>query len=75
MVALPVCNNWTAGLWAAYFTMTKCNNLFIRYLTHSTECLPTLPSSISTISMPVVKKTLFNMRAQCNVKYKVLNMG
>ena len=33
-----------------YFTMTKCNKLFITYLTRSTERLPTLPSSISTIS-------------------------
>ena len=33
-----------------YFTMTKCNKLFITYLTPSTERLPSLPSSISTIS-------------------------
>ena len=33
-----------------YFTMTKCNKLFITYLTRSTECLPSLPSSISTVS-------------------------
>ena len=33
-----------------YFTMTKCNKLFITYLTRSTERLPSLPSSISTIS-------------------------
>ena len=43
-----------------YFTMTKCNKLFITYLTRSTERLPTLPSSISTISMMIVKTTLFN---------------
>ena len=33
-----------------YFTMAKCNELFITYLTRSTERLPSLPSSISTIS-------------------------
>ena len=33
-----------------YFTMTKCNKLFITYLTRSTERLPSLPSSILTIS-------------------------
>ena len=27
-----------------YFTMTKCNKLFITYLTRSTERLPTLPN-------------------------------
>ena len=32
-----------------YLTMTKCNKLFITYLTCSTERLPTLPSIISTI--------------------------
>ena len=26
-----------------YLTMTKCNKLFITYLTHSTERLPSLP--------------------------------
>ena len=44
-----------------YFTMTKCNKLFITYLTRSTERLPSLPSSISTIStnsMTVVRTTL-----------------
>ena len=30
-----------------YFTMTKCNKLFITYLTRSTERLPSLPSSFS----------------------------
>ena len=56
-----------------YFTMTTCmcNKLFITYLTCSTERLLTLPSSISTISMTVVKTTLFNTRVQCSVKYKV----
>ena len=29
-----------------YFTMAKCNKLFITYLTRSTERLPSLPSSI-----------------------------
>ena len=29
-----------------YFTMTKCNKLFITYLVRSTERLPSLPSSI-----------------------------
>ena len=51
-----------------YFTMTKCTKLFITYLTRSTECLQTLPSSLSTISaisMTVVKITLFNTHAQC----------
>ena len=33
-----------------YFTMTKCNKLFITYFTRSTERLPSLPPSISTIS-------------------------
>ena len=59
-----------------YFTMTKCNKLFITYLTRSTECLPTLPSSISTISsilMMVGMTTLFNMRAQCSVKYGLIS--
>ena len=54
-----------------YFTMTKCNKWFITYLTRSTERLPTLPSSISTISKTVVKMTLFNTRAQCSMNYKV----
>ena len=43
-----------------YFTMTKCNKLFIT--SRSTERLPSLPSSISTIStisMTVVRITLF----------------
>ena len=53
---------------------SKRNKLFITYLTRSTECLPTLPSSISTISMPV-ETTLFNTCAQCSVNYKVRNMG
>ena len=47
----------------AYFTMSKCNQLFITYFTRSTERLPSLPSSfstISTISMTVVMITLFN---------------
>ena len=57
-----------------YFTMTKCNKLFITYLTRSTERLPSLPSSISTIStisMTVVTTTFFksgnqdNTHAQC----------
>ena len=48
-----------------YFTMTKCNKLFITYLTRSTERLPSLPSSISTIStisMTVVMTTLLKKR-------------
>ena len=48
-----------------YFTMTKCNKLFITYLTRITERLPSLPSSISTIStisMMVVMTTLFKKR-------------
>ena len=48
-----------------YFTMTKCNKLFITYFTRSTERLPSLPSSIltiSTISMTVVVTTLFKKR-------------
>ena len=52
-----------------YFTMTKCNKLFITYHTRSTERLPTLPSSIttiSTISMTVVMTTLFNTRVWCS---------
>ena len=58
-----------------YFTKTKCNKLFITYLTCSTERLPSLPSSISTIStisMTVVMTTLLkkngnkdNTHAQC----------
>ena len=47
-----------------YFTMTKCNKLFITYLTRSTERL-SLPSSISTfstISMTGVMTTLFKKR-------------
>ena len=52
-----------------YFTMTKW---FSTYLTRSTECyIRTLPSTISTISMTVVKTTLFNMRARCSMKYKM----
>ena len=45
-----------------YFTMTKCNKLFITYLTRSTERLPSLLSSISTISMTVVMTALFKKR-------------
>ena len=48
-----------------YFTMTKCNKLFITYLTRSTERLPSLPSSISTIStisMTVGMTTLLKKR-------------
>ena len=45
-----------------YFTMTKCNKLFITYLTRSTERLLSLPLSISTISMTVVMTTLFKKR-------------
>ena len=48
-----------------YFTMTKCNKLFIIYLIRSTERLQSLPLSISTISsisMAVVKTTLFKKR-------------
>ena len=48
-----------------YFTMTKCNKLFITYLTRSTERLPSFPSSISTIStisMMVVMTALFKKR-------------
>ena len=48
-----------------YFTMSKCNKLFITYRTRSTERLPSLPSSIltiSTISMTVVMTTLFKKR-------------
>ena len=44
-----------------YFTMTKCNKLFITYPTRSTEHLPSLLSrisTISTISMMVVMITL-----------------
>ena len=54
-----------------YFT--KCNKLFITYVTRSTERLPSLPSSISTIStisMMVVMTTLFKKwyaYAQCVV--------
>ena len=54
-----------------YFTMTKCNKLFITYPTRSTERLPNLSSIISTISTMVVKITLSNTRAQYSVKYKV----
>ena len=43
-----------------YFTMTKCNKLFITSLLAQLNAIPTLPSSISTISMMVVKTTLFN---------------
>ena len=48
-----------------YFTMTKCNKLFITYLTRSIERLPSLASSnstISIISMTVVMTTLFKKR-------------
>ena len=54
----------TSGM-SPYFTMTKCNKLFITYLTRSTERLPSLPSSISTIStisMTVVMTALFKKR-------------
>ena len=44
---------------APYFTMTKCNKLFITYLTRSTERLPSLPSSISIIS------TISSSRISC----------
>ena len=36
-----------------YFIMTKCDIMFITYLNRSTERLPILPSSISTVSMLV----------------------
>ena len=55
-----------------YFTMTKCNKLFITYLAAQLNAIQALPSSISMI---VVKTMLFNTHAQCSVKYKVLNMG
>ena len=48
-----------------YFTKSKCNKLFITYRTRSTERLPSLSSSISTvstISMSVVMTTLFQKR-------------
>ena len=48
-----------------YFIMTKCNKLFITYLTRSTERLSSLPLSISTIStilMTIVMTTLFKKR-------------
>ena len=48
----------TSSEMTPYITMTKCNKLFITYLTHSTEHLPILPSSISPISMSLVKTTL-----------------
>ena len=51
--------------------MTPYFTMIIIYRTRSTEHLPTLPSSISTISMMVVKTTLFNMHAKYRVKYKV----
>ena len=51
-----------------YFTMTKCN---ITYLTRSTELFPNLPSSISTISMTVVKTALYNTRVWCSINYEV----
>ena len=40
----------TTSEMSPYFTMTKCNKLFITYLTRSTERLPSLPSSSSIIS-------------------------
>ena len=52
-----------------YFTMTKCNKLFITYLTRSTESLPTLPSNYFNA---VVKMTLFNTHARCSVNYDPL---
>ena len=52
----------TTSEMAPYFTMIKCK-LLITFLTRSTERLPTLLSSISTISMTVVKATLFSARA------------
>ena len=57
-----------------YFTMTKC----ITYRFRSTERLPILPSSISTIStisMKVVMTTLFNTCARCSVNFNRLNVG
>ena len=58
-----------------YFIMTKCNKLFITYLTCSTEHLPTLPSIISIISFSVVKTTLFNKHALCSMNYNLLSLG
>ena len=46
-----------------YFTITKCNKLFITYLTCFNERFPTILYSISPISMTVVKTTLLNMHA------------
>ena len=61
-----------------YFIMTKCNKLFITYLTRSTERLPSLRSSISaisTISMTVVRPhkqtSLFHIPAR--IQYLDLN--
>ena len=39
----------SASEMSPYFTMTKCNKLFITYFTRSTERLPSLSSSILTI--------------------------
>ena len=61
-----------------YFTMTQCNKLFITFLTRAYQLLPTLPSSISTIStilMTVVMTILFNTRARCSVNFNPLIMG
>ena len=59
----------TTSEMTAYFTMTKCNKLFITYLTRFNECLPTILYSISPISMKVVKTTLFNMHAHNRKMY------
>ena len=60
-----------------YFTMTKCNKLFITYVTRSTERLPSLSSSISTIStipMTVVMTTLLAMETDEERKARLKKM-
>ena len=49
-------------------------NCLLHTLLAQLNAIPTLPSCISTISMMVVKTTLFNTRAQCSLKYKVENL-
>ena len=47
-------------------------NRLLHTLLAQLNAIRTLPSSISTISMTVVKTTLFNTCARCGVKYGLI---
>ena len=49
-----------------YFTMISVINCLLHTLLAQLNAIRTLPSSISTISMTVVKSTLFDMHGLCS---------